>query len=104
MKKLIASLLIVGSFATPAFAHGGREGAPWVPFMAGGLFGYMVSRPQPTVVYTYPQPVYTPPPQTVYVYPPSAPVTVVPQAGQVCELKSEVINGQIVQGNFCYTR
>ena len=102
MKKLIASLLIAGSVATPAFAHGGY-GHPWVPFMAGGLFGYMVSRPQPTVVYTYPQPVYTQP-QTVYVYPPSAPVTVIPQAGQVCELKSEVINGQIVQGNFCYTR
>lgn len=104
MKKLIASLLISISVATPALAHGhggyGRD--PFVPFVAGSLFGYIVTRPQPTVVYQQ-VPVYQQP-QTVYVYPQSAPVTVIPQLGQYCELRSEMVNGQIVQGNFCYNR
>ena len=106
MKKLIASLLITMSLATPALAggHHGYNGAnTFVPFVAGSLFGYVVAQPRPVYVYPQPQVIYQQP-APVYVYPQNAPTFSVPQAGIVCELKSEMINGQIVQGNFCYNR
>lgn len=102
MKRLIAGLLISVSLVTPAMAHG--SGNPWIPFTAGAVFGYVVTRPQPVYVYQQPAPVYIQQPQTVYVYPQSAPIVTIPQAGQYCELRSEMVNGQIVQGNFCYQR
>jgi len=110
MKKVLASLLIAATIATPAMAdgrgHGHGHGGynPWVPFIAGAGLTYLATRPQtqyypvyeqrPVVVYQQPQVVYSLPTQ--------APVIVAP--GQVCELKSEMINGQIVTGNFCYYR
>ena len=44
------------------------------------------------IVYAPPQPVYVQ--QPVYVLQPQ----------RVCELRSEIVNGQIIQGNFCYYR
>jgi hypothetical protein len=102
MKKILAALLIVGSSISPAMAHGYGNG--WVPFAGGALFGYIVSQPRPAYVIQQ-QPVYVQQqPQTIYVYPQSAPLVTVPQMGQHCELRSEMVNGQIVQGNFCYQR
>jgi len=106
MKKVLASLLIAGTIATPAMADGrGHHGDgynPWVPFIAGAGLTYLATRPQtqyypvydqrPVVVYQQPQ--------VVYAMPTQAPVIQMPR--QVCELKSEMINGQIVTGNFCY--
>jgi hypothetical protein len=113
MKKVLASLLIAGSIATPAMAqhhHGG--GNPWIPFGAGVIIGNVLTQPryyspppvyvypqQPQVVYQQPQVIYQQP-QVVYSAPTQAPIFKAP--GQVCELKSEMINGQVVTGNFCY--
>lgn len=103
MRKIFASLVVVGSLvASPAMAggnHGGHGGySPWVPFIAGAGIVYMTTRPQ--VIYTQPQVVYQQMP--VYVYPTQS--SVVQISGTVCELKSEMINGQVVTGNFCYQR
>lgn len=106
MKKILASVLMVGSLvASPAMAHGhgGYGAGPWVPFGVGVLLGNMAAS-RPAYVYQQvppPQVIYTQP-QTVYVYPTQAPVIQGP--GQVCELRSEMVNGQVVTGNFCYTR
>ena len=107
MKKVLAGLLIAGSIATPAMA----QGNPWVPFGVGVILGNVLTQPRyysPPPVYVYPQPqvIYQQPqvvyqqPQVVYGAPTQAPTLKMP--GQVCELKSEMINGQVVTGNFCY--
>jgi len=103
MKKVLAGLLVVLSISTPAMANGGN---PWVPFGVGVLLGTVINN-RPAYVYQQvppPQVIYYGQPTTVYVYPTQAPVMPIPQLGQVCELKSEMINGQVVTGNFCYTR
>ena len=112
MKKLIASIIIAGSaIAIPAQAqhhghHGGyyRSGGGngWVaPLIGGVIIGGVLS--QPRYVYPAPPPVYVyPQPQVVYGAPTTMPV--IPAPGQVCELRSEMINGQVVTGNFCYNR
>jgi hypothetical protein len=109
MKKLIASLIIAGSaVAIPAQAqhhgHGGyyRSGGGWVaPLIGGVIIGGVLS--QPRYVYPAPPPVYVyPQPQVVYGAPTTVPV--IPAPGQVCELRSEMINGQVVTGNFCYAK
>ena len=113
MKKVLASLLIAGSIATPAMAdghHGGgyyHTNGSWVaPALIGGILGYSLSQPRynPPPVYVYPQQpqIIYQQPQVVYGVPTQAPVIQMP--GQVCELKSEMINGQVVTGNFCYYR
>lgn len=92
-KYILASLIAL--MVTPVYAHG--HGNYWVPFVGGAAFGYIISQPRP--VYVYPQP------QVVYQQP--APVYVYPQQqipNTVCELKSEMVNGQLVQGQFCYNR
>lgn len=100
MKKVVAGLL-VALLAAPAMAgghghfggyHHVGHGSPWMPMIVGGLVGYSISQAQ--------RPVVVQQPQTVYVYPTQAPVIQMPR--QVCELRSEMVNGQIVQGNFCY--
>jgi hypothetical protein len=111
MRKIIASLAVAGALvASPAMAGGGHHGghhgggfSPWVPFIAGAGIVYFATRPQvvyaqPQVVYQQPQVVYQQVP--AYSYPTQAPVIQTP--GTVCELKSEMINGQVVTGNFCY--
>ena len=106
MKKVLASLVVALSVATPAMAHGGYGGGPWIPFGAGVIIGNILTQPRyysPPPVYVYPQPqVIYQQPQIVYGAPTQAPV--IPMPGQVCELKSEMINGQVVTGNFCYNR
>lgn len=106
MRKILASLAVAGALvASPVIAggygghHGGHHGggfSPWVPFIAGAGIVYFATRPQ--VIYAQPQVVMQQAP--VYVYPTQAPVIQTP--GTVCELKSEMINGQVVTGNFCY--
>jgi hypothetical protein len=102
MKKVLAGLLVALSVSTPAMA----QNNPWVPFGVGVLLGTVINN-RPAYVYQQvppPQVIYYAQPTTVYVYPTQAPVMPIPQLGQVCELKSEMINGQVVTGNFCYTR
>ena len=94
MKKVLASLLIASTIATPAMAWGEREQG-----ILTGVAGLWVvqqlhragqqQQPQPVIVQQQPQVVYVP---------------VVQAPRQYCELKSEMINGQIVTGNFCYYR
>jgi len=91
MKKVLASLLIASTIATPAMAWGEREQG-----ILTGVAGLWVvqqlhraGQQQPQVVYQQPQVVYVP---------------VVQAPRQYCELKSEMINGQVVTGNFCYYR
>ena len=100
MKKAIVTLAVIGSLiSTSAMAWGPREQG-----ILTGVAGLWVFQQldragrQPQPVYVQPQTVYVQP-QTVYVQPQ---YQVIPQ--QICELKSEVINGQIIQGNFCYYR
>jgi hypothetical protein len=103
MKKIVAGLLVALSIATPAMAHG--QSNPWVPFGVGVLLGNVIAT-RPTYVYQQvppPQVIYAQP-TTVYVYPTQASPITVPQLGYVCELKSEMVNGQVVTGNFCYHR
>ena len=104
MKKVLVVLLVTLGFTSQAFAWGPREQG--ILTGVAGLWVYQqLSRPQVVVqqapVAVQPQPVYVYP-QVVYGAPTTAPV--IPAPGQVCELKSEVINGQIVTGNFCYYR
>lgn len=104
MKKIVAGLLVALSIATPAMAHG-QSSNPWVPFGVGVLLGNVIAT-RPAYVYQQvppPQVIYTQP-TTVYVYPTQASPITVPQLGYVCELKSEMVNGQVVTGNFCYQR
>ena len=101
MKKVLAGLLVALSVSTPAMA----QNNPWVPFGVGVLLGTVINN-RPAYVYQQvppPQVIYTQP-TTVYVYPTQAPVMPIPQFGQVCELRSDMVNGQVVTGNFCYQR
>ena len=95
MKKVLASLLIASTIATPAMAWGDREQG--ILTGVAGLWvvqqlhraGQQQQQPQPVIVHQQPQVVYVP---------------VVQTPRQYCELKSEMINGQVVTGNFCYYR
>jgi len=106
MKKVLAGLIVAGALVAPtAEAHGHGGFGPWLPFGAGVVLGTVITN-RPAYVYQQvppPQVIYQQP-QTVYVYPTQAPTMPSAQFGQVCELKSEMINGQVVTGNFCYTR
>jgi len=104
MKKVLIGLVMFGSlFAGTAQAqhhHGGGYygGGRWVgPAIIGGIIGYELGRPR--YYYPYPPPVIYAPPPVVYSQPP---IYVQPQNPQVCELRSEVVNGQLVQGQFCH--
>lgn len=123
MKKLILAVAL-SSVATLSLAdgrhvedrryYGNRDnhhyhqtgGGGWVtPLIIGGSIGYILGRPQPqpqVIIQQPPQVIYQPPPQTIYVYPTTSPVIQTP--GMVCELRSEMMNGQVVTGNFCYQR
>jgi len=102
MKKVVFALAVVGSLiSNSAMAWGPREQGA----LAGiaGLWAYQQlerAGRQPQTVYVQPQTVYVQP-QPVYVQP--QPYYALPPQ-QVCELRSEVVNGQIIQGNFCYYR
>ena len=109
MKKVLVGLLVAGSLIAPTAQAGGHGGGnPWVPFGAGVIIGNILTQPRyyysPPPVYVYPQQpqiIYQQPP-VVYGAPTQAPIIQMP--GQICELKSEMINGQVVTGNFCYYR
>ena len=121
MKKLILAVAL-SSVATLSLAdgrhvedrryYGNRDnhhyhqtgGGGWVaPLIIGGSIGYILGRPQQQVIIQQPVPApVVVPPQTVYVYPTTAPIMQSP--GMYCELRSEMINGQVVTGNFCYQR
>ena len=95
LKKIILVLLITMGFTSSAQAQSNY----WVPFVGGALFGYVITRPP--VVY-YPQPIFVqPPPPPVYVPPPIVYYQQPYPVEQRCELRSEIINGQLVQGTFC---
>lgn len=104
MKKIILILAVL--LSTPVMASdnysGSYTGQPWIPFGAGVILGALLtSRP----AYTYEQ---VPPPQAVgwtnkvEVYPTNAGFIQMPW--QQCELRSQTINGQVVTGNYCYTK
>lgn len=101
MKKIVAGL-VVALCASTAMADGGYRGHHGfhggggnvlIPLVVGGLVGYGMSQAQRPQVIVQQQPVYVQP-QPYYALPPQ----------QYCELRSEVVNGQIIQGNFCYYR
>lgn len=102
MKKILLALALAVS--APAFAHGGGYGyGPMIPFGVGVIVGNVLTQ-RPTYVYQQvppPQVIYSQP-STVYVYPSNAPVIQSPL--QTCELRSEMVNGQVITGNFCYNR
>jgi hypothetical protein len=95
MKKVIVTLAVIGSLiSTSAMAWGDREQG--ILTGVAGLWIYQQldrAGRQPQPVYVQPQPVYVQQ-QPVYVLQPQ----------RVCELRSEIVNGQIIQGNFCYYR
>ena len=104
MKKILAGLVIFGSlFAGNAQAQhyhggGGYGGGRWIgPAIIGGVIGYSLS--QPRYYYPYPPTVVVQQPPVIYTQPP---IYTQPQTQQICELRSEVINGQVVQGQFCH--
>lgn len=97
LKKLLIAFATLVSLV-PTYTH--AQSNYWVPFVGGALFGYVISRPP--VVY-YPQPIFVqPPPPQVYVPPPVYYYQQPVQPQQRCELRSEIINGQLVQGTYCY--
>lgn len=116
MKKFVLAVALIGSLiSTSAFAWGAREQG--ILTGIAGLWTYQqldragrqqpqivyqqppVVISQPPVVYQTPVPVYqTPAPRTVYVYPTNVPIPY----GMSCSLHSEMVNGQVVTGNYCY--
>jgi hypothetical protein len=106
MKKVLVAVALIGSLiSTSAMAWGPREQG-----IAAGVAGLWIfqqldraGRPQPQAIYQQPpQVIYQQPPvivqpQTIYVYPTTAPIW----NGTRCELRSEMINGQVVTGNWC---
>lgn len=98
LKKIFLGMIVALSLTAPTISYG--QSNYWVPFIGGTLFGYVISRPP--VVY-YPQPIFLqPPPPQVYVPPPVVYYQQPVQPQQRCELRSEIINGQLVQGTYCY--
>jgi len=100
MKKVVAGLAIA-LCASSAMAWGEREQG--ILTGVAGLWAFQQldrAGRQPQPVYVQPQPVYVQP-QPVYVQP-QPHYSLTPQ--RICELRSEVVNGQIIQGNFCYYR
>ena len=91
MKKVFVSLTIIASLFTGT-AH---ADARWVgPALIGGIIGYELGRPN--TVYVPQQPVIIQQAPVIVQQPP----VYVPQ--YVCQLRSEMINGRVVQGQFCY--
>ena len=94
MKKVFVSLTIIASL----FAGTAHADARWVgPALIGGIIGYELGRPN--TVYVQQQPVIIQQQQPVIIQQQQPPVYV-PQ--YVCELRSEMINGRVVQGQFCH--
>jgi len=102
MKKIFVSLTIIASL----FAGTAHADARWVgPALIGGIIGYELGRPNTVYVQQQPviiqqqQPVIIQQQQPVIIQQQQPPVYV-PQ--YVCELRSEMINGRVVQGQFCH--
>jgi len=93
MKKVFVSLTIIASL----FAGSAHADTRWVgPALIGGIIGYELGRPN--TVYVPQQPVIIQQQQPVIIQ--QQPPVYVPQ--YVCQLRSEMINGRVVQGQFCY--
>lgn len=93
MKKVFVSLTIIASLFTGT-AH---ADARWVgPALIGGIIGYELGRPNTVYVQQQPPVIVQQQPVIVQQQPP----VYVPQ--YVCELRSEMINGRVVQGQFCH--
>jgi len=118
MKKVIVAFIAV-LFSSSAFAIGDREKGV-LAGVAGLWIFQQLSRPPVVVqqgpVYS-PAPVYAPAPvvtqpqivyqqapavspTNVFVFPNNYPVP----SGMSCTWSTEVINGQLVTGNFCFAR
>ena len=105
MKKILVTIAVITSFwSSQAFAWGAREQG--ILSGVAGLWVYQqLSRP-PVAVYQQPPVVVSPPPvvyqqaPTVYVYPTNVPIP----PNMICNLHSEMVNGQVVTGNYCYYR
>lgn len=109
MRKIIVGVLTAATLAVsaPAMAHGPGGIAStntWVgPLVGGMVLGAIIQAQRPVYV-APPVVVYQPQPQVIYQQPQiiyQQPVYV-PQ--QYCQPHSEVINGVLVQGQYCYTR
>ena len=98
MKKILVTIAVITSFwSSQACAWGAREQG--ILSGVAGLWVYQqLSRP-PVAVYQQPPVVYQQPP-TVYVYPTNVPIP----PNMICNLHSEMVNGQVVTGNYCYYR
>lgn len=108
MKKVMVAVALIGSLiSTSAMAWGPREQG--ILAGAAGLWAIqqlnkagqpqgerVIVQQQPQVIYQQP-PVIIHQPQVIYVYPTTAPIW----NGARCELRSEMINGQVVTGNWC---
>ena len=97
MKRTLVALTLValstGALAdnsNPSHNNGYAGGGPFLATIAAGaLLGYIAGQ----------RPVYVS--QPTYIPVTNQPVTNVPFSGVRCELHSEMINGQIVQGQLC---
>jgi hypothetical protein len=97
MKRTLVALALVavttGALADnsrPAYNNGYAGGGPLLATMAAGaLIGYIAGQ----------RPVYVSEPSYIPVT--NQPVTNMPFSGVRCELHSEMINGQLVQGQLC---
>jgi len=97
MKKIFVSLTIIASL----FAGTAHADARWVgPALIGGIIGYELGRPN--TVYVQQQPVIIQQPPVIVQQQPPVYIQSQPVPQYVCELRSEMINGRVVQGQFCH--
>ena len=97
MKRTLVALTLVALTTTaladnsrPAYNTGYAGSGPFLATIAAGaLLGYIAGQ----------RPVYVS--QPTYIPVTNQPVTNMPFSGIQCELHSEVINGQLVQGQLC---
>ena len=114
MKKLIVGVLTAATLvvSAPAMAGGGHHHHgggivstnTWVGPLVGGMVLGAIIQAQRPVYAAPPVVIYQQQPQVIYQQPQiiyQQPVYV-PQ--QYCQPHSEVINGVLVQGQYCYTR
>lgn len=96
MRKTLAALLVVASTSAaadnsnPAYNNGYAGGGPLLATIAAGAIISLIQGQRPEIAQ----------PNTFYAGT-NQPIIPMPFSGVRCELHSEVINGQIVQGQLC---